>query len=133
MGPKHGSFCWMELNARGVAAAKPFYTELFGWDIRESKMPEMDYTEFSPAAGEPPVGGMFELPAEMGNVPSHWMAYVAVDDVDASAAKVAELGGKVEMPPRDIPTVGRFCIVSDPTGAHLSLITLAMTDEHKSG
>lgn len=130
MGPQHGSFCWMELNARGVDKAKPFYHEMFGWEIRESKMPEMDYTEFG-FPGDRPVGGMFELPAEMAGVPSHWIAYVAVDDVDASAAKVEGLGGKVEMPPYDIPTVGRFCIVSDPTGARLALITLAMTEAHK--
>lgn len=130
MGPKHGSFCWMELNTHGVASAKPFYHELFGWEIRESKMPEMAYTEFG-FPGEQPAGGMFDLPAEMANVPSHWLAYVSVDDVDAAAAKAETLGGKIQMPPTDIPSVGRFCIVADPTGAHLALITLAMTEDHK--
>jgi predicted enzyme related to lactoylglutathione lyase len=56
--------------------------------------------------------------------PPHWMSYIAVDDVDTSAAKVWELGGKVCVPPTDIPNVGRFCVVNDPTGATFSLITL---------
>lgn len=53
------------------------------------------------------------------------MAYVAVDDVDEAARRVWELGGKVCVPPQDIPEVGRFCVVNDPAGATLSLITLS--------
>jgi hypothetical protein len=47
-----------------------------------------------------------------------------VDDVDDRAAKVKELGGTVCVPPTDIPNVGRFCVINDPTGAAVSLITL---------
>jgi predicted enzyme related to lactoylglutathione lyase len=61
---------------------------------------------------------------EFGGAPSHWMAYVAVDDVDAKARRVEELGGKVCVPPTDIPNTGRFCVITDPTGATLSLIAL---------
>ena len=53
-----------------------------------------------------------------------WSSYVAVDDVDAAAGRVEGLGGKVSVPPMDIPNTGRFCVVTDPTGASLSLITL---------
>ena len=53
-------------------------------------------------------------------VPAHWMSYFTVDDVDAAAAKVKELGGNVCVPPTDIP-VGRFAVVSDPAGATFSL------------
>lgn len=130
MGPQHGSFCWMELNAAETKPAESFYSDLLGWKMVQSTIPDMEYTEFS-LDGEAPIGGMFKMPPEMGEVPAHWMAYVAVDDVDASAAKVAELGGKVEREPMDIPGVGRFCIITDPTGAHLALITVAMSDEHK--
>ena len=70
------------------------------------------------------VGGIFKMGPEFGPIPSHWMAYVAVEDVDARAARVAELGGKIRVPPTDIPNVGRFCIIDDPTGATISLITL---------
>lgn len=130
MGPQHGTFCWMELNAGDTKPAQNFYSELLGWKMKPSSMPDMEYTEFS-VDGEEMLGGMFNIPTEMGEVPPHWMAYVAVDDVDASAAKVAELGGKVEREPMDIPGVGRFCIISDPTGAHLALITVAVSEDHK--
>ena len=50
------------------------------------------------------------------------MSYITVDDVDALAAKVTELGGQVLFGPQDIPTVGRFVTIQDPTGAAVSLI-----------
>jgi predicted enzyme related to lactoylglutathione lyase len=130
MGPQHGAFCWNELNTRGVAAAKPFYAELFGWKYSGSTdSGDMPYTEISLTEGRP-FGGMFDLPDEMANVPPFWMAYVAVDDVDASAKKVEALGGKIHREPTDIPGVGRFCIIADPAGAIMSMITLSMTGEH---
>jgi predicted enzyme related to lactoylglutathione lyase len=58
-------------------------------------------------------------------VPSHWMSYITVDDVDALLGKVTELGGQVLFGPMDIPKVGRFVTIMDPTGAAVSLITLA--------
>jgi len=48
---------------------------------------------------------------------SYWHSYIAVLDVDTCAKRTSELGGKVFVPPHDIPDVGRICIVSDPTGA----------------
>ena len=76
-------------------------------------------------AGDKDAGGMMKMPSDMpAGVPSHWMAYIAVDDVDGAAAKVMELGGTVLHGPMDIPTVGRFCTIQDSGGAIVSLITL---------
>ncbi len=121
--PAHGDFCWNELATTDAEAAKKFYTELFGWKLKESQAAGVGYTEI--VAGGQEVGGIYQLTAEMGDRPPSWMAYVAVDDVDDAARRVEELGGKVSMPPTDIPNVGRFCIISDPAGATLSLIKLA--------
>ena len=49
--------------------------------------------------------------------------YVTVDDIDATVAKVKELGGNVIVPPTDIPKVGRFSVFADPQGAVISAIT----------
>jgi predicted enzyme related to lactoylglutathione lyase len=64
---------------------------------------------------------MMGITPEMGTMPSNWLSYVLVDDVDAAAAKVVPNGGKVCCPPMDIPNVGRFSVVTDPTGATLAL------------
>lgn len=120
----HGTFCWNELASKDVGTAKKFYTELLGWTLKESNAPGMVYTEIS--AGEKSVGGMYQITDECGggDMPSHWMSYVAVDDVDSVAARVTELGGSICVPPTDIPHVGRFSVITDPTGATISLITL---------
>ena len=103
----HGAFCWVELGTNDAAGAKKFYTELLGWQLKEGDASPMAYTEIG------------------GDAPPNWMAYVAVDDVGAAARRVEELGGKVRVPPMDIPHVGRFCVIADPQGAALALITLS--------
>ncbi|MBD0372648.1 MAG: VOC family protein [Pyrinomonadaceae bacterium] len=121
--PKSGTFCWNELATRDLGAAKKFYAELLGWQLQESTAAGMAYNEIV-VDGEH-IGGMYNMTAEQGDAPSHWMAYVAVDDVDAKARQAFELGGKVCVPPTDIPNVGRFCVITDPTGATISLVKLS--------
>ena len=122
--PIHGTFCWNELMTRDVPAAGKFYTELLGWQAKDSGMPGMQYTLFK--VGDKEAGGMMQMPADIpAQVPSHWMAYITVDDVDSAAAKVTQLGGNVMHGPVDVPGVGRFCVIQDPTGAVVSLIKLA--------
>ena len=128
--PANGAFCWNELGTTDLETAKKFYTELLGWRLKESKAAGMIYNEI--VAGDREVGGMYQMTAEFGNTPSHWMAYVAVDDVDAKAKQVTELGGKVCVPPTDIPNVGRFCVITDPTGATISLIKLSGMPNHST-
>jgi uncharacterized protein len=120
---ENGTFCWNELATRDLAAAKRFYTELLGWKIEESQAAGMAYNEI--VVGGEHIGGIYQMTAEQGDAPSHWMAYVAVDDVDGKAERVASLGGKVCVPPTDIPNVGRFCVITDPTGATISLVKLS--------
>ncbi len=126
--PKHGEFCWNDLATNNVETCKKFYGELLGWQFKESDATGMVYSEFS-VDGQKNVGGMWQTDqcpeSETSEMPPpHWMTYIAVDDVDQSAAKVWELGGKVCVPPTDIPNTGRFCVVNDPSGATFSLITL---------
>lgn len=120
--PTQGTFCWNELITRDIEGAKKFYAELIGWDIVDSGMPGMAYNMLK--SGDKTDGGMMAMPPEVPDqVPSHWMSYITVDDVDALVGKVTELGGQVLFGPHDIPTVGRFATIQDPTGAAVSLIT----------
>ena len=128
--PANGAFCWQELATTDLDAAQNFYKTLLGWEVKEGKAPACEGSEVPPmvyneivVAGAH-VGGMYKMGPEHGGAPSHWMAYVAVDDVDAKAVQVLELGGTVCVQPMDIPNVGRFCVINDPTGATISLITL---------
>lgn len=120
--PAPGAFCWNELATTDLAAAKKFYTELLGWIFKESQAAGMEYNEI--VVGGQHMGGMYQMGTEFGNAPSHWISYVAVDDVDAKAKQTVALGGKICVPPTDIPNVGRFCVINDPTGAAISLVKL---------
>ncbi len=123
---QHGTFFWNELVTPEPDRCQAFYAQIAGWTARQVEMPPgpgpATYTVFM--AGDRDVGGMFRMagPGWQG-VPPHWMAYIAVDDVDAACAKVPELGGRIHLQPTDIPNVGRFCVIADPSGAVVSLIT----------
>lgn len=119
---QHGAFSWCELMTTDVEAAKGFYTGLFGWETEEMSMPDMTYTVIK--AGNKGIGGIMCMPKDAPpGMPPMWGAYVTVDDVDATALTAEQLGGKLVVPPRDIPDVGRFCVIRDPQGAVVSAIT----------
>jgi len=109
-----------------VEGAKKFYTQLFGWETEDMPSENMSYTITK--IGDEGVGGIMPLPPEAEGVPPHWGVYITVDDVDATASKAEELGGKIHVPPTDIPNVGRFCVIQDPQGSVISAITYAMDD-----
>jgi uncharacterized protein len=69
------------------------------------------------------VGGLYELSKEMREqgIPAHWLSYVKVENVDESARRAAELGGRVVMGPLDVMTAGRMAVVQDPTGGAFAL------------
>jgi predicted enzyme related to lactoylglutathione lyase len=120
--PRPGTFCWDELHTKETAEAKKFYGGLFGWTGVGEADGSDAYWHWKHADKE--IGGMT---SHMGgpNVPPHWLAYVAVSDVDSVTKKVAALGGKVLMPAMEIAKVGRFSVVQDPTGAVFSLFRSA--------
>jgi predicted enzyme related to lactoylglutathione lyase len=114
-----GAMSWVELNTRDVDAVKSFYPAIFGWSL-QTHGGEMTYHEF--LLGSESVAGMLSMPAQVpAEVPSHWLAYFGADDVDASAAKVGELGGNVVAGPMDYPG-GRFAVALDPQGAAFGLL-----------
>lgn len=118
---QHGAFSWNELMTSDVDAAKTFYGQLFGWTLEDMNIDGMGY--IMAKAGDKEVAGIMGMPPEVGNMPPAWGAYVTVDDVEASARQAEILGGKILMEPQDIPDVGRFCVICDPQGATISLIT----------
>ena len=117
---EHGGRSWIELMTKDVSAAKEFYGALFGWTYADMPMGEVTYTMIK--CGEIDAGGMMALEGpQMEGVPPHWMTYFAVDDCDGVAAKVAESGGQVRVPPTEIP-VGKFSVLADPHGGGFSVI-----------
>jgi uncharacterized protein len=97
---------------------------VLGMTTSTMDMGDSEYTLFE--VGGQQVGG--SMPPPMEGIPNVWNAYFAVDDADATAAKVTELGGSVVQEPFDTP-VGRIAVVRDPQGATFSIIKLAPQPE----
>jgi uncharacterized protein len=111
-------FVHVELNTTDPIKAKEFYGQLFDWKLEDVPMgPDMTYTMIK--VGEGTGGGMMKHPVP--GAPSTWLAYVAVDDVKASTDKARSLGATIVRDVTEIPGVGSFSILVDPTGAHLAL------------
>ena len=116
-----GRFCWNELVAADPASAQKFYGKLFGWTT-EAFDGEKAYTLFK--QGGQTIGGM--MPCPQPGRPAQWLAYVLVEDVDATAAKAKKLGGKIVVEPFDVPTVGRIAVLVDPQGAAIAVLKPAV-------
>src|SRR5579884_2685823 len=119
---KHGQFYWNELMTRDVERAKRFYTEALGWTFEG--MPMQDGAYWVAKSGGEIVGGLFDISApQFGSVPESWMAYIAVDDVDARVSKAQSLGAKLMKPIFDVQGVGRIAILMEPGGAGVGWMT----------
>lgn len=116
-----GALCWNELTSSDVDASRDFYTQMFGWTAEKQDMGTFEYTVFSNSDRQ--VAGMAPLTAEMGDMPPSWGVSFAVEDADASAARIKDLGGNVVLPPTDFPG-GRFATAADPQGAFFSVVKL---------
>ncbi len=113
---KHGDFIWYELMTSDADGARDFYSAVVGWDIQDKSDAPMDYRMISASGG--PIAGLMPLTTEMqsGGARSCWMGYIAVDDVDKTAADIKAAGGSIHMEPFDIPEAGRAAFVADPQG-----------------
>ena len=118
-----GTFCWIDLATTDPAAAKAFYTELMGWRAEDAPMPGSDQPYTMLYLGEHMASALYPMMKELreAGVPSHWECYVAVEDIDAAAARVEAAGGKVLKPPFDVEGVARMAPVTDPDGAAFNL------------
>jgi predicted enzyme related to lactoylglutathione lyase len=106
-----GVFAWDELHAIDTAAAASFYGGLAGWTTRPMFID--GYEVFN--AGETDFGGLMQ---ERGGSPAaYWLAYFAVDDADGVAAKAMKLGAGMVVPPESMAEIGRYAVLTDPTGA----------------
>jgi predicted enzyme related to lactoylglutathione lyase len=119
--PPVSSFCWEELYTPDPAAAVKFYAAVFGYGVEEADMGPMGIYRIL-KRGDRQAAGVLKPPPGAPTHP-HWLSYLAVKDVDTSTRNAAELGARIALKPTDIPKIGRFSIIADPTGAAVALFT----------
>ncbi len=120
---ERGTFFWNQLVTTDQRVSAGFYCSLLGWTRREIDLgPFGIYTIFQQNGKN--IGGMMNPTTDYSRSrPSWWEPLIAVADVDAYTLRVVELGGTVVEPPRDVPGIGRACLITDPMGAPVCLMT----------
>lgn len=109
-------FVHLDLQTSDPEKAKAFYGELLQWRLHVPPgMEEMDYTVID--VGEGTGGGIGKSPSP--EAPSVWMAFIDVADVEATTRKAKELGASIVSEVGEIPNIGRFSVIEDPTGARV--------------
>ena len=119
-----GAFCWLDLAARDAGLARRFYARAFGWRFEEQQANGGVFTRCRLGGRHGiDVGSLYQLQrADVARgVPSHWTPYLRVASADASARRVAELGGRVVVAPFDVQGVARIALVEDAVGALVGL------------
>ena len=126
----HGLFSWSELMTADFDGSNAFYSELFGWSLRE--VPGRGESRYALVLNEnasEPFAGIMLMPkghAEHG-VPTHWQTYVTVESVEATVEKAQTLGAEIVFPPTEIERVGIVAAIRDPQGAVLSIVKYLRT------
>jgi predicted enzyme related to lactoylglutathione lyase len=125
MAESAGLFCWDELLTSDTEAAEKFYGQVIGYKTEHMEMPGMRYTlwlrqDKRPDGKPRQGGGMMKMP--QGVPHPFWLSYVAVADCDQAVEKAKRLGANITSPPMDIPNVGRFSTMLDPTMAPIAVL-----------
>lgn len=107
--------CWVDLGTSDIDAAKAFYGGLFGWEAVAAGSPEETGGYTILLKDGKTVGGAMAL--MQPEQPVAWSTYFWADDLDATAAAIADAGGQTLVPPMDVTTAGRMAFFADPTGA----------------
>ena len=93
---------------------------MFDWEFEDVDLGEAGVYVTVSVQGDSVAGMTGQMPQLLGH-PAFWGVYLTVDDVDATAAKVSEAGGKVEAGPFDVMELGRMASIQDPTGVRVNL------------
>ena len=123
MGEKQiGSISWTDLTVPDAENIKDFYESVVGWQARPHEM-QGDYHDFDifkPSSDEC-VAGICHTKGFNADMPAQWLIYITVEDVEASAKRCVELGGKIITGPKKMGNY-LFCVIQDPAGAVSALI-----------
>ncbi len=117
-----GRFLWYDTMTTDVQGAIAFYTKVTGWGTQTWNGTGEPYHMW--ANGDRPIGGLMKMPPDVP-APPHWLGYIGTPDVDATAARAKQLGATIMVPPTEIPTVGKFAVLSDPQGVVFAAFTPA--------
>jgi len=121
--PAVGSVTWRDLTVKDAEKVRDFYAQVVGWKSEPVAMG--GYSDFNmnlPGGGET-VAGICHARGPNAKLPAQWLIYITVADVDESAKKCVELGGKIIDGPKAYGGQMRTCVIQDPAGAVAAMMS----------
>jgi uncharacterized protein len=118
---KTGMFVHLDLTVPDAPGMRDFYAAVVGW--KPEPLGE-DWMMLAPDGT--PATGICHARGENADLPPQWLAYIAVDDLDACLAAAREHGGEVVAGPKG-EGEGAYAVIRDPEGAVLALIRRGTT------
>ncbi len=116
-----GTIGWFDLTVTDARPLSQFYSEVIGWKIQETPVDDYhDYTMTHEKSGHP-LSGICHKKGQNADIPSQWLMYVHVDDIESRTKKVEQLGGTIIKGPTPPSSYGRYTIFKDPQGAVMAL------------
>lgn len=122
-----GKLVWIDLVTADLAGARRFYGALFGWTFAQPGGRADTYT-LAYDDGVPIAGMAQRTPQPAQKRQARWIAYMSVADVAAAANSVVAHGGRLLVPPRQVPARGEMAVLADPDGALFGLINSSSGD-----
>jgi uncharacterized protein len=120
--PTLGTIIWRDLTVGNAQAVCSFYQQVVGWNPTPHSMGDYEDYVMHPPGSQESVAGVCHARGVNANIPPQWLMYVRVADVDSSARRCAELGGRVLDGPRNMGKL-RFCVIQDPAGAVMAIVS----------
>ncbi|VAV88750.1 hypothetical protein MNBD_ALPHA08-2297 [hydrothermal vent metagenome] len=118
----HNETSWLELNTHQPEDAMAFYSETLGWEFESTELPQGG-SYWVASHNDKAVGGVFALDdTDHGEIPSHWMTYMQVSNIDDAQTSARKSGGKVTRPALCLDGIGKLAVITDSSGALVGLI-----------
>lgn len=119
--PELGTIGWVDLTVPDAEGVRDFYRDVVGWTPTDVAMGSYNDYAMVPPGAENAIAGVCHARGENAALPSQWLIYVYVENLDRSIAACQSRGGAVVAGPKSAGESGRYCVVRDPAGAHLGL------------
>ncbi len=115
----YGTIGWVDLTVPNATAVKDFYSQVTGWKAEPVSMG--DYDDYNMTVDGDAKAGVCHKQGTNNDVPSQWMIYINVRDLEESRAQCEAHGGKLLTDIRSAGSMGRYCFIEDPAGAACGL------------
>ncbi|MGK9476896.1 VOC family protein [Melioribacter sp. OK-6-Me] len=116
-----GAIAWHDLTVENAEGIKNFYEKVTGWKSQPVNMGNYDDYNMMIPSEDYPAAGICHKREKNSNLPSQWMIYINVENLDASIDACIVNGGKVISGPKIIKGMGKYCLIEDPAGACCAL------------